>query len=72
MDLIIWCAIVYLRHSVAGAEADIFYVPILIVVSMDMLKRVNILSRFFIAIGKSEHEYVANPFLLLLLFLCNC
>lgn len=54
MDLIIWCAIVYLRHSVAGAEADIFYVPILIVVSMDMLKRVNILSRFFIAIGKQS------------------
>ena len=54
IDVFIWCVIVYLRRSVAGAEADIFYVPMLIVVSMDMMKRVNILSRYFIAIGKQS------------------
>lgn len=55
IDVFIWCVIVYLRRSVAGAEADVFYVPILIVVSMDIWKVMETLSMKLKLKGEQIH-----------------
>ncbi|MDO5444281.1 MAG: hypothetical protein Q4F31_01505 [Eubacteriales bacterium] len=53
-DVLIWIAVVYFRQSLFGEKADIFYIPVLIVCSMDLVNRMKTLRKVFLSLGKES------------------
>lgn len=53
-DIIIWGIIIYLRQTGIGDLLDIFYVPLMIVVSMDFIRRLKFLRRILLELGKQS------------------
>lgn len=62
-DLIIWFMIIFLRQSEIGDKFDIFYIPVLTVASIDLIKRVKFLKIAFISVGKqSTNMWLTHTF----------
>ncbi|EOT28344.1 hypothetical protein C805_00486 [Eubacterium sp. 14-2] len=53
-DVIILVLIVYIRTSGPGDALDIFYVPVMIVAILDLVKRIHILENMLLYIGKQS------------------
>lgn len=53
-DVLIWGFVIYFRQVGIGDAMDIFYVPVLCVVSMNFVRRFKILQKALLAIGKES------------------
>ena len=54
IDLAIWFGIIYVRQYVAGATLDIFYIPVLCVVSLDILSHLRGIRKVFLKLGQES------------------
>lgn len=64
LDIVIWVGIIYMRQIALGESFDIFYIPFLIVASMDLLSRVLWCRRLLIGIGRqSTNMWLTHSFL---------
>lgn len=62
-DIIAWCIVIFLRQSEIGDKFDIFYIPLLTVISLDLINRLKPLRFAAIALGKqSTNMWLIHPF----------
>lgn len=63
IDLAIWFGIIYVRQYVAGATLDIFYIPVLCVVSQNLLCHLRRTRTFFLKLGlESTNMWLIHSF----------
>jgi len=53
-DIIVWCMVIFLRQSELGDKFDIFYIPVLTVATIDLLKRIKVVRNVFVQLGKQS------------------
>ena len=62
-DIIIMFFIMYLRTYITGAELDILFVPLIIIVFIDLISYLHIISKLFESIGKhSTNMWLIHSF----------
>lgn len=62
-DVLVICSIIYLRTTAWGDFLDIFYVPVLCVVIIDVLKHARVLPKIFLKLGKySTNMWLIHSF----------
>lgn len=64
IDIAVLFFIMYMRQMAIGDKCDIFYVPLLITVSMDLINRSIVLRKVLLALGKqSTNMWLIHSFL---------
>ena len=62
-DIILWFIAIFLRQSEIGDTFDIFYIPVLAVASIDLIKRIKFVKLAFISVGKqSTNMWLTHSF----------
>ena len=62
-DIGIWMAIIFLRQSEIGDKFDIFFIPVLTVATIDLVKRIKVLRSGLIGIGwQSTNMWLIHTF----------
>lgn len=62
-DIVIWLVIIFLRQSELGDRFDIFYIPVLTVVTIDLVRRVKVLYSGLVQLGsQSTNMWLIHTF----------
>lgn len=63
VDILTWVFIVFLRQSEIGDKFDIFYIPVLTVTGLDLIRRIKFVRSGFVHLGKqSTNMWLIHPF----------
>lgn len=62
-DIVVWVAIIFLRQVELGEVFDIFFIPVLTVVTMDLVNRIKLVRKGCILVGKqSTNMWLTHTF----------